>query len=134
NFSRHVFNRLGDILKVPELSVKSPFLTTNVLAGQATTLSDAAYERLPQQIVGLLRNDPGPRFVIYAYGQALKPADRSLVTSGPYFGLCTNYQVTAEVATRTVVRIDGVPVRQPWAEGVHIPYPSRAMTNSLPPL
>ena len=47
--------------------------------------------------------------MIYAYGQALKPADRSLVTSGPYFGLCTNYQITAEVATRAVIRIEGSP-------------------------
>jgi hypothetical protein len=54
--------------------------------------------------------DDNPRFVVYSYGQALKPADRSIYTvSGPYFGLCTNYQVTAEVATRAVVRIDGAP-------------------------
>jgi len=84
-------------------------------AAEATTqqqqraLNDAAIERIPQQILGLLRLDQTPRFVIYAYGQALKPAEHSIVTSGPYFGLCTNYQVTAEVATRAVVRIEGAP-------------------------
>ena len=31
------------------------------------------YERLPQQIAGLLKADSVPRFVIYAYGQTLKP-------------------------------------------------------------
>src|SRR5262249_30094074 len=76
---------------------------------QRTQLNDAAYERIPQQIFGLLRLDSSPRFVIYSYGQALKPAPRSIVTSGPFFGMCTNYQATAEVATRTVVRIDGAP-------------------------
>jgi len=28
---------------------------------------------------------------------------------GPFFGLCTNYQITAEVVTRAVVRVDGAP-------------------------
>jgi hypothetical protein len=30
------------------------------------------------------------------------------VKSGPFAGLCTNYQVVAESATRTVVRFEGV--------------------------
>jgi hypothetical protein len=72
-------------------------------------LSDAVVERIPQQILGLLQGPQKPRFLIYSYGQTLKPAPRSIVTSGAYFGLCTNYQVTAEVATRAVVRIDGAP-------------------------
>jgi hypothetical protein len=65
------------------------------------------YERLPQQVLGLLKGGEQPRFVIYAYGQALKPANNSIVTGGPYLGLCTNYQITAEVAIRAVVRIEG---------------------------
>jgi hypothetical protein len=113
--SRGVFDRLGDILKVPELTVKSPFLSTNSLSAQRNVINDAVMERLPQQILGLLQDDPAPRFVIYAFGQALKPADRSLVTSGPYFGLCTNYQVVAEAATRAVLRVDGIPKFQPPA-------------------
>ena len=44
------------------------------------------------------------RYVIYSYGQALKPAPNSLVTSGSFFGMVTNYQVVAEAATRAVVR------------------------------
>jgi hypothetical protein len=42
--------------------------------------------------------------VIYCYGQALKPAPNSIVTSGSYFGMVTNYQVVSEIATRAVVR------------------------------
>jgi hypothetical protein len=123
NFPNHVFARLGDVLSVPELTVRSPFLnpgaktdgnTTGSVKGGYTYqytmgLSDEAYERIPQQILGLLRTDATPRFVIYAYGQSLKPAERSVITGGPYFQLCTNYQITAEVATRAVVRIDGAP-------------------------
>ena len=47
-----------------------------------------------------------PRYVIFAYGQSLKPADHSILTSGPFLGMCTNYQITGEVATRTVVRFE----------------------------
>ena len=48
--------------------------------------------------------------MVYSFGQSLKPAERSLVTAGgPFFRMCTNYQITAEAATRAVVRIDGAP-------------------------
>jgi hypothetical protein len=120
---RKVFSRLGDILAVPELTVASPFLNTNTAVLQTRGISEAAYERIPQQILGLLRADPTPRFVIYSYGQALKPAERSIVTSGRFFGMCTNYQITAEVATRAVVRVEGIPNFPAW------PVPAPALTN-----
>ncbi|MCX6916719.1 MAG: hypothetical protein NT167_27355 [Verrucomicrobia bacterium] len=112
-FRNYSFQSLGDILAVPELTVASPFLNTNTLPADAIypndSLNDAAVERIPQQILGLLKCDHTPRFVVYSFGQALKPADRSLVTSGAFSRLCTNYQVMAEAATRAVVRIDGAP-------------------------
>ena len=112
-FRNYSFQSLGDILAVPELTVASPFLNTNTLSADAIypndSLNDAAVERIPQQILGLLKCDHTPRFVVYSFGQALKPADRSLVTSGAFSRLCTNYQVMAEAATRAVVRIDGAP-------------------------
>jgi len=104
------FKSTGDILSVPQLSDASPFLNlvTNSVVLQRG-VSDAAYEWLPQQILPLLRSGE-PRFVIYAYGQSLRPAESSIITaSGPYFGLCTNYQITAEVAARAVVRVEGSP-------------------------
>ncbi len=105
NFNLGAFTKLGQILGVPELTVASPFLNVSTVKQRQQALNDAAYERIPQQIMGLIRVDPEPRFVVYSYGQSLKPADRSIVTSGRFFGLCTNYQVTAEVATRAVVRV-----------------------------
>ena len=118
-FPNQVFHRLGELLSVPELTVASPFLSPNPLPAGLTTpparpLSDAALERIPQQILGLLKCDETPRVVIYAFGQTLRPATHSRVTSGAFFGLVTNYQITAEVATRTVVRFDGV---QPYQFG-----------------
>jgi len=109
-FPNRVFRRLGDLLSVPELTAASPFLSIPAPPAQPNfPLSDAVFERIPQQILGLLKCDPTPRVAIYAFGQTLKPAPRSRVTSGPYFGMVTNYQITAEVATRAVVRFDGVP-------------------------
>jgi len=109
NFPNHAFSRLGEILATPELSVASPYLlSTNA----AQVINDEVVERIPQQILGLLHGpEQPPRFVVYSYGQALKPAGpRSFFTgSGGYFGLCTNYQITAEVATRAVVRVEGAP-------------------------
>ena len=96
-FTGGVFTQLGQILEVPQLSVSSPFLNTS-----DKTLTDEEYERFPQQIMSLLRVG-SPRYVIYAYGQSLKPADNSLQIGGPYYGTCTNYQITGEMVTRTVI-------------------------------
>jgi hypothetical protein len=97
------FRFLGEVLSSPALTVSSPYLnTTNSLYG----ISDAGYERIPQQILSLLKEDE-PYVVIYSYGQSLKPAERSRVTApGLYFNLCTNYQITGEVLTKTAVRLE----------------------------
>ncbi len=105
---KKVYETVGDILRVEELSIRSPLLNLSGIQ-QQKGITDAMYERIPQQILGLLRGNEQPRFVVYSYGQALKPAERSLVTSGPFFGMCTNYQIMAEAATRAVVRVEGAP-------------------------
>jgi hypothetical protein len=139
NNASHTFTRLSDLLAVPELTVGSPFLNTNALPPFPSLanngLNDAAYERLPQQIMGLLKVDSAPRFVIYAFGQTLKPeSTRAIVKSGPFAGLCTNYQIMAESATRTVVRFEGA---QPSVGGVPPPitelHPVIESFNVLPP-
>jgi hypothetical protein len=110
NFLNNSFSHLGDILATPQLTEQSPFInTTNLQTRGAGGMNDEVMERIPQQILGLLNLSHTPRFVIYSYGQTLHPADHSIVTAGPYFGLCTNYQVTAESATRAVVRVEGAP-------------------------
>jgi hypothetical protein len=108
NFPNRAFGRLGDVLSAPELTVASPYL---VATNRNQIINDEVVERIPQQILGLLHGvEQPPRFVIYSYGQALKPGPKSFyMGSGPYFGLCTNYQITAEVATRAVVHIEGGP-------------------------
>ena len=78
-------------------------------------ISDEQYEWLPQQMLGLLRASSTPRYVVYAYGQTLKPAPGGTVLSSSAlpsgynpFGLITNYQVVAESATRSVISIQPV--------------------------
>jgi hypothetical protein len=100
------FNHVGDVLYTPELTLASPFFVTN----NPPSFGDEVYERIPQQIMSLLRNDSTPRFIVYSFGQALKPAEHSIyLGSGPFFGMVTNYQITAETATRAVVHVEGAP-------------------------
>ena len=107
NFPGKLFQHVGDVLAAPSFSDTSPFLNMGSLATKgAGGISDEVYERIPQQIMSLLSLDHAPRFAVYAYGQALRPAPQSLIGSGPLAGVCTNYQVVAETATRTVFRVE----------------------------
>jgi hypothetical protein len=115
------FENVGDILSVPQLTSQSPFLNWNDPVQQANGINDEMYEWLPQQVMSLLRVSGTPqspvRYVIYSYGQALKPAPNGIYTGNTTlgngqsaFGMVTNYQVVAESATRTVLRFDGTRV------------------------
>jgi hypothetical protein len=97
------FEHSGDILAVPQLTDQSPFFNG---LDRTNGINDAMYEWIPQQTMSLLRVADSPRYVIYSYGQALKPAPNGIVTSGGFFGMITNYQVVSETATRTVVRFN----------------------------
>jgi hypothetical protein len=92
------------------------------------------YEWLPQQIMSLLRVG-SPRYVIYSYGQTLKPVQGGVnLAAGANFGMVTNYQVAAEIATRTVVRMDTM--RTNTASGAITVTPPHAVIESfniLPP-
>ena len=109
-----VFRRLGDLLSVPELTfgftnspqpTYSPYVTPAAM-GLIESPTDQVYERIPQQILSLLKVGD-PRYVVYAWGQSLRPAENSIISSGSYMGMCTNYQVTGEFVTRTVFQIEG---------------------------
>src|SRR3954471_2222372 len=70
------FDHIGEILATPELTVNSPFLkppfTDARVDNPAAYLRDIDYERIPDQIMSLLKVGDS-RFVIYAFGQSLKP-------------------------------------------------------------
>ncbi|HKQ37609.1 MAG TPA: hypothetical protein VJ063_05985 [Verrucomicrobiae bacterium] len=115
------FRRLGDLLRVPELSDGSPWINGDTsVADPEYGLSDWMLERLPQQLLSLLKVGD-PRYVIYAWGQSLRPAENSILSSGTYMGMCTNYQVTGEFVTRTVFQIEGTAGQPlPTAKGFNI--------------
>ena len=98
------FAHAGSILAAPALTEYSPFL--NLSGNQrASGISDELYEWIPQQMMGLVRYGD-PRYVLYCYGQALRPAPNAMVTAGTYVGMYTNYQVVAETAVRAVIKVD----------------------------
>lgn len=92
-FGKKSFPTRGEILKVPQLTDASPYL----IAGA----TDADYERIPAQLLSILRDDDEPIFVIYTFVQSLKPAQGAI---DPATGDCANYSVKGELSTRTVVR------------------------------
>jgi hypothetical protein len=133
------FEHIGDILLTPQLTEASPFLNTNsvfyptgkVIPGSQQPLygiSDEMYEWLPQQALGLLRASGTTRYVVYCYGQTLRPAAGGTVLSGNFFNLVTNYQITAESAARAVIRVD----RQVTATGTNYSTVVESF-NPLPP-
>lgn len=105
------FDSLGRILATPELTFASPPATPGSTGTLPRRLPvwprDEVVERIPQQILSLLKADE-PRFVVYAFGQTLKEAPSSLhFGEGIFNRMCTNYQVKSEFVTRSVVRLDG---------------------------
>jgi hypothetical protein len=110
------FTHVGDILQTPALTAHSPFLNWNDPTGrqQDFGISDELYEWLPQQMMGLVRLGE-PRYVVYCYGQTLKPAPGGEVLGGPFYQMITNYQVTAESVVRAVIRVENANTTQPHA-------------------
>ena len=58
-----VFRAMGDVLATPELTVASPFLNLSRQQQIERGLTDEAVERIPQQIMSLLKTDE-PRMVV----------------------------------------------------------------------
>jgi Tfp pilus assembly protein PilX len=101
-----VFHNIGSVFNSPMLTVSSPYLNaSNSLTGY---FKDEEVEAIPQQVAGLLKLGQ-PQFVIYCYGQALKPKDIYFGSQPNLFNLCTNYQITGEYLTRAVCHVVGDP-------------------------
>jgi hypothetical protein len=116
-----VFRHVGDVLTAQALTDRSPFFDWLDGVQRERNINDELCEWLPQQTMGLLRCSSSPRYVIYCYGQALKPAPNGIYTGGGrYFGLVTNYQVVSEIATRAVVRFGSMMTNQvtPWTTNI----------------
>lgn len=104
-----LFQSLGQILSVPELSVESPYLNRSTIKFYARSIPEDAFEAIPRRVASLIRKDQS-RYEIYAFGQALQPAADGFIKNplDPNYNLCTNYQVVAEMNTRTVLRFENL--------------------------
>lgn len=103
----NLFTFGGQILAVPELSLASPFLNRTGIQAEFG-ITDDTYERIPRRILSLIQLG-SPRYLVYTYGQSLRPAEASLVNRFGFLNLVTNYQITGEVVTRTLMRVEGTP-------------------------
>jgi hypothetical protein len=143
------FNRVSDILAVSELTDGNPDFRGMIDDAQKNTgnttqafahrffPNEVDYERIPQQILSLLRTDGTPRFVAYTFSQTLKPAQNAVEKDG----LSTNYAITSEAAQRTIFRLEGV---DKWREyhfkikhgvaGPNMPALPRMVIESTSPL
>jgi hypothetical protein len=97
-----VFHKIGDILAAPALTTFSPFLGTN--AAMAADYSDEVVERIPQQVLSLLKVGE-PQFAIFAWGQSLKPKGPPYLGGGVNQNIYTNYQITGEFLSRTICHV-----------------------------
>ncbi len=101
-----LFHRIGDILQASALTTQLGYVTNFMALGG--TPNDEMVERIPQQTLGLLKVGL-PQFVIYSWGQSLKPKNLYSSGSGNLLNICTNYEITGEYLTRTVCHVVGDP-------------------------
>jgi hypothetical protein len=96
-----LFHHVGDVLQASALTVNSPYVASFRASGGIPT--DEMVERIPQQTLSLLKLGM-PQFVIYSWGQSLKP--KNLYSgSGSLNNICTNYEITGEFLSRTVCHV-----------------------------
>jgi hypothetical protein len=97
NHPNGLFHHIGDILQASSLTMAPP-------EALAEPVTDEMVERIPQQMLSLLKVGL-PQFVIYSWGQSLKPKNLYSSGSGNLLNICTNYEITGEFLTRTVCHI-----------------------------
>ena len=103
-----VFHHAGEIMAAPALTTASPFL--DLRSQNSLYLPDEVYERIPQQIMSLVKPDE-PRVVIYAFGQSLSPAGAPMVAPGTSSHLMyTNYYITGEIVSKHILQIQRAPL------------------------
>ena len=100
NHPNGIFHKVGDILGAAALTTDP----NGFLGPNAANYSDDIVERIPQQTLGLLKVGE-PQFVIFAWGQALKPKGAPYLATGLNYGMYTNYEITGEYLTRTVCHL-----------------------------
>jgi hypothetical protein len=104
NWPNGILPKIGDILAASALTVGSQAYLAAKTNGFPIT--DELVERIPQETLGLLKLGR-PQFVIYAWGQSLRPKNLYSGNNAALNNVCTNYEITGEFLTRTVCHVEG---------------------------
>ncbi len=87
--------------------------SSQVVNPEKWSFTDGMVESIPQNTLGLMKLERHPKVVIYAFGQALAPAEQSVylfpLNNGRYQGMVTNYRVIGEASARAVLRVENIP-------------------------
>ena len=137
----NAFTRVADVLRVPQLTSASPYLPVvweNMAPGFADELD---IERLPQQMLSLMRVDDDPIYETYVFVERLRPALRVKMRqySGPAVaadGTVLNYEVAGSAMRRVTYRLEG---SKGWHQSIKNGHPGYwrdrdGTLRSLPPL
>ena len=124
------FSRVTDILSVPAMTDESPFLP-NVLGVQnlnqyyaaVSKVGELDIERIPQQILSLLKVGGSQRYQTYIFMEQLRPARSYNIISngtptasaGVSGGVVKNYEVVSQNAVRVLYDIEGADA---WARSL----------------
>jgi hypothetical protein len=106
------FTRVTDILAAPELSDNSPYLpyVWTYTRGIPGFKDELDLERIPMQLMSLLRVDEQPVYVTYIFTEKLRPAfqvnvqGESLPAKGEN-GTILNYEVAGQAARRVIYKL-----------------------------
>ena len=124
-----VFSRASDILGVEELTDKSPYLT-EIITGIATPenyttvgaglADDLDLERIPQQLMSLLKTGGRQYYQTYIFTEQLRPARKNNIGGTERRAVdgsrnVSNYEVAGQSARRVVYELVGA---SQWIESL----------------
>ena len=138
---RKVFTRVTDVLAAPQLSDGSPYLAVawrNVSTRASGFGDELDAERIPQQLLSLLRVDDQPIFETYIFVEKLRPALRLNLAkyNGPAIspdGTILNYEVSGQTVRRVIYEFIGA---KEWHRSLKNNHPGywRDKDGNLQPL
>ena len=115
------FKRTTDILEASQLTDQSPYLPSPGGVVNPGQVDELDIERIPMQILSLLKAGGPKRYQMYIFTQQLKPARRYQLPGkkgGPGFdddGNVFNYEVVSQTAQRVLVELIGA---EEWHESL----------------
>jgi hypothetical protein len=138
----NTFTRVTDVLATPQLTDRSPYLPVAWRHVSMPGFQDELdLERIPMQLLSLLRVDDQPLYETYIYAEKLRPALR--VNAHGYSGAAIspdgtilNYEVASQTMRRVVYELSGAQAWHRSSKNRHVGYwrDKDGNLRPLPPL